>query len=124
MAEISIYRRFDLVPPRKDGGSEFLQIAAAYTEGGGTFAQKSGALCRKDMIEMIDRIAGRDGVHDRPQTDEIDVRALRLSSESRIQLSASSKALASFQIACVEAFGEPAVDRSEKFAGLHPGQRR
>jgi hypothetical protein len=66
MAKISIQCRFDLVPPRKDGGSEFLQIGAASAEGWRTVAQKSGALRGKDILEMINRIADRDGIHDRP----------------------------------------------------------
>jgi hypothetical protein len=67
MAKISIQRHFDLVPPCKDGGPEFLQIGASSIKQWRTVAQKSGALRRKDIIEMVDRIAGRDGVHDRPQ---------------------------------------------------------
>ena len=56
MAKISIQRRFDLGPPRKDSGSEFLQLGAASAEGRRTFAQKRCALCGKDILELIDRI--------------------------------------------------------------------
>jgi len=67
MAKISIQRRFDLIPPCKDRSPEFLQIGAASGDAWWIVAQKSGALCREDSIEFFDRIADRDGVHDRPQ---------------------------------------------------------
>src|SRR5215469_206711 len=67
MAKIGIQCRFDLDPTCKDSCSDFLKIGTTSAEVRRTFAQKSGALCRKDFIEMADRIAGRDGVHDRPK---------------------------------------------------------
>jgi hypothetical protein len=71
MAKISIQCRFDLVPSCKDGGPELLQISAASAEVRRTFPQKSGALCPKDVLEVIDRIASRVGVHDRSQANDV-----------------------------------------------------